>query len=75
MDSSETTGEVEKGFLFKRKDFLGVDQLANSHPNRTYYYRKHFDLDEVIATCSKKLQVFFNAVTYLFETDHECTTG
>ena len=49
--------DVERGFLLKRKDFLGVDQLAHSHPNRTYYYRKHFDLDEVVATCSKKLQV------------------
>lgn len=57
MESLESNVEVEKGFLFKRKDFLGVDQMANSHPNRTYYYRKHFDLDEVIMTCSKKLQV------------------
>jgi hypothetical protein len=66
MDSSETTVEIEKGFLFKRKDFLGVDQLANSHPNRTYYYRKHFDLDEVIATCSKKLQVFVRSIPVIF---------
>ena len=41
--------------LYKRKDFLGVDEDANSHPNRTYYFRKNVDVDEVIATCSKRL--------------------
>jgi hypothetical protein len=47
-----------KGFLLKRKDFLGVDELAHSHPNRTYYYRKNNDLDDIIETCSRKLQVW-----------------
>ena len=28
-----------KGVLLKRKDFLGLDENAQSHPNRTYYYR------------------------------------
>ena len=54
-----STDEVAKGFLLKRKDFLGVDELAHSHPNRTYYYRKHLDLDEIIETCSRKLMVSF----------------
>jgi hypothetical protein len=48
-----------KGFLLKRKDFLGVDELAHSHPNRTYYYKKIQDLDDIIDTCTKKLQVCF----------------
>jgi tetratricopeptide (TPR) repeat protein len=47
-----------KGFLLKRKDFLGVDELAHSHPNRTYYYRKNNDLDDIIETCTRKLQVY-----------------
>ena len=28
-----------KGVLLKRKDFLGLDKNAQTHPNRTYYYR------------------------------------
>ena len=54
MMNAEVT---EKGSLYKRKDFLGVDEEAGSHPNRTYYYRKSFDADKVIETCSRKLQV------------------
>ena len=46
---------VSRGFLLKRKDFIGVDQEAHSHPNRFYYY-KNFDVEEIIDTCSKKLQ-------------------
>ena len=46
-----------KGFLAKRKDFLGVDEEARFHPNRTYYYRKKNDIDEIIETCTKKLMV------------------
>lgn len=49
--------DVGKGFLHKRKDFLAVEEEARSHPNRTYYYRKNFDSEEIIQTCSKKLQV------------------
>jgi len=57
---SRPTVEAEvgvKGALLKRKDFLGVDERAHSHPNRTYYYRKHQDLDDIIDTCSKKIKV------------------
>lgn len=61
MSRSRVQQEVDvadtKGFLLKRKDFLGVDELAHSHPNRTYYYRKNQDLDDIIETCTKKLQV------------------
>lgn len=61
----ESTGdenvEANRGFLLKRKDFLGVDRLANSHPNRTYYYRrKDEDVVNIIETSSKKLLVFNN---------------
>ena len=46
------------GSLLKRKDFLGVDESASHHPNRTYYYKKqNLDLDEIIDTCTKKLMV------------------
>ena len=51
-------GENNKGFLFKRKDYLEIDEHAKSHPNRTYYYKRYHDLDEVIDTCTKKLQVY-----------------
>lgn len=46
-----------QGLLYKRKDFIGVDKLATSHPNRTYYYRKDFDLDNIVVTCTKKLMM------------------
>ena len=46
-----------KGFLAKRKDFLGVDEEARVHPNRTYYYRKNNDIDEIIDSCTKRLEV------------------
>lgn len=46
-----------KGVLLKRKDFLNVDERAGSHPNRTYYFKRVHDLEGVIDTCSKKLQV------------------
>lgn len=49
-----------KGLLLKRKDFLGVDERAQSHPNRTYYYKRYHDMDGVIETCTKKLQVTRN---------------
>lgn len=67
METSENLAENDKGFLLKRKDYIGVDQNANSHPNRTYYYRKHVDLDEVIGMCSKKLQVSVSLLAMLFE--------
>ena len=41
--------------LYKRKDFLGVDEEAHFHPNRTYYFRKNVDVEEIITTCSKRL--------------------
>jgi hypothetical protein len=59
--------EVEsKGALLKRKDFLGVDERAHSHPNRTYYYRKNQDLDDIIHTCTKKLEVFYLFIYHKF---------
>jgi hypothetical protein len=51
------TGENVKGVLFKRKDFLGIDEHAQAHPNRTYYFKRTQDLNGIIETCSKKLQV------------------
>lgn len=55
--SSGAPLDVAKGFLLKRKDFLGVDAEAGSHPNRTYYYRKASDMRKVIEACTRKLQV------------------
>lgn len=47
---------TEEGKLLKRKDFLGVDEEAGTHPNRTYYYRKSSDLQNIIETCGRKLK-------------------
>lgn len=53
-----TGGDGEtKGLLLKRKDFLEVDESAKTHPNRTYYFKRNEDIDSIIDTCSKKLQV------------------
>jgi hypothetical protein len=49
-----------KGALFKRKDFLDVDEGAQTHPNRTYYFRRDQNIEEVILTCTKALQVGSN---------------
>lgn len=55
--SNRSELQDSKGVLFKRKDYLDTDEKAKSHPNRTYYYKRHHNLDEVIETCTKKLQV------------------
>lgn len=49
--------KIEKGHLFKRKDYIGVDEKADAYPNRTYYYKKNHNLTDIIDTCTKKLQV------------------
>jgi hypothetical protein len=53
----QTAVDKKNGYLLKRKDFLGVDESADSHPNRTYYYKRYQDLDAIIETCSRKLHV------------------
>ena len=63
--NEEKNDAVSRGFLLKRKDFIGVDQEAQSHPNRFYYY-KNFDVEEIIDTCSKKLQTDPNDAKALF---------
>jgi tetratricopeptide (TPR) repeat protein len=45
-----------KGALYKRKDFVGKEEDAKSHPNRTYYYRKNVDVGALIESCTRKLQ-------------------
>eukprot|EP00605_Chrysophyceae_sp_TOSAG23-4_P001320 GSChrysophyteH1.ASY1.ANO1.1435.1 assembled CDS len=52
--------------LYKRKDFLGVDQEAQAHPNRTYYFRKNVDLTEVIETCGSRLRTHPDDIKALF---------
>lgn len=42
--------------LYKRKDFLDIEEDAKSHPNRTYYYRKHQDVDRLIDSCTRKIE-------------------
>ena len=44
-----------QGALYKRKDFLGKEEDAKTHPNRTYYFRKSVDIDQLILSCSNKL--------------------
>ena len=44
------------GYLLKRKDFVTTDKDARTHPNRTYFF-KSYDLESVIQTCTKKLNV------------------
>ena len=47
----ELTGKL----LHKRKDFIATDEAAQSHPNRTYYYRQTYEPDEILAACTTKL--------------------
>ena len=46
---------LTRGALYKRKDFLDVDEEAKLHPERTYYFRKVVDLDRVVDQCTRKL--------------------
>jgi tetratricopeptide (TPR) repeat protein len=62
----KTKNDTDKGFLLKRKDFIGVDEEAESHPNRTYYYKKSFDADKVIETCTRKLMYEPNNLNALY---------
>ena len=43
------------GQLYKRKDFLETEDEAKIHPNRTYYFRKSVDLDELVRQCDRTL--------------------
>ena len=56
-NGNDNNRSEQKGFLAKRQDFVGVDKEARGHPNRKYYFRKSNDIDEIILTCSKKLEV------------------
>ena len=53
------------GALYKRKDFLG-DSDALSHPNRTYFFKKTFDVDEIIDSSTRRLREDPNDVNSLF---------
>ena len=58
LELSEPDNDLnDRPSLCKRKDFLEIEPEAKSHPNRTYYYRKHQDTDKTIDSCSRKLQV------------------
>ena len=61
-----TSGKGKAGSLFKRKDFLGVDQDAQSHPNRFYFYKKVFDVEEIIESSTKKLNIDCNDIQSLY---------
>eukprot|EP00961_Rhodomonas_salina_P111025 1493952-Rhodomonas_salina.1 len=45
-----------EGALFKRKDFLDKDEAAKSHPNRTYFFRKTENVDQLVKLCTRKLE-------------------
>ena len=54
--SGQGQGQGEgEGELLKRKDYIESDVGARSHPNRTYFFKSH-DLEQIIATCSNKLE-------------------
>lgn len=52
--SRMTSGDPPSTPLLKRKDFIGIDTEAAQHPNRTYFFKP--DLEEVIETCTRKLE-------------------
>ena len=56
QDVSAVDEDNDRGYLLKRKDYIESDKNARSHPNRTYFFKSH-DLDQIILTCTKKLQV------------------
>ena len=64
--TQSSSGKGKAGSLFKRKDFLGVDQDAQSHPNRFYFYKKVFDVEEIIESSTKKLDIDCNDIQSLY---------
>ena len=44
-----------KGVLLKRKDFIELDENAQTHPNRHYYFRR--EEEGTIETCSTAIEV------------------
>jgi hypothetical protein len=70
-NNTENSNEETKntvGLLLKRKDYLGVDEVASYHPNRTYYYKKNNkDLEEIIENCTKQLQVIKHNSKFFFQ--------
>lgn len=55
LGSSLADDDYGRGTLFKRKDFLEVEEEAKLHPARTYYYRKAASVDQLIEQSSRKL--------------------
>jgi len=64
--SASASNKGKVGSLMKRKDFLGVDQDAESHPNRFYFYKKVFDVEEIIESSTNKLNVNSNDIQSLY---------
>ena len=57
MMKNTVDDDMATSYLLKRKDFLGVDEEAGSHPNRTYYLNKNLNLDHILENSSRKLSV------------------
>jgi len=52
----EATISAYHGGIYRRKDFVGREDAAKSHPNRTYYFRKDVDDDALASACSRRIE-------------------
>ena len=58
--------DASTGSLCKRRDFLGDgDALAN--PSRTYFFKKTFDVEEIIESSTRRLSIDPHDVSSLFQ--------
>eukprot|EP00750_Incisomonas_marina_P029097 INCI7045.4.p1 GENE.INCI7045.4~~INCI7045.4.p1 ORF type:complete len:453 (+),score=77.32 INCI7045.4:227-1585(+) len=51
----QATINAYHGGLYKRKDFVGREDAAKSHPNRTYYFRKDVDDEALAKACTRRI--------------------
>jgi tetratricopeptide (TPR) repeat protein len=54
---SEDELEKFRGALFKRKDFIALEEEARLHPARTYYFRQTLDSETLVEAATKKLSM------------------
>ena len=56
MRMLDLLGQEFTGKLFKRKDYLDQEEEAKTHPNRTYYFRRHQSVERLIEQCTKLVE-------------------
>ena len=57
QDDFEAALQSYVGGIYKRRDYWDQEDAAQSHPNRTYYFRKQSDKQALSRACSRRIAV------------------